>query len=271
MLLGKLDLFRHRDQDVLKINVYSPDLDHDNAVLKQLPNTNNFPVYNPHVTVAYLKPGTGEKYLHLSNPMQGREVTMGGFVFSDPDKKYSYLPLRAPRVQDAIELSATWGFNENDLIEMTTAMAVGTVDRPFGLNRPIFPSFTAKSSPSKRSRVTQPEASDPQPSRQLHEGFDEFPDDYTNHLNYTGIPYHLQVMDELEGDGWEHMDDGPKHSYFEHENVPGIVVHVMRRDEDPIWTIHGKSEPISGSGITDLKSHLKGLHHVDTHHEEAIA
>ena len=248
--LGKLDLFRHRDQDVLKVNVESPDLDHLHSVTKDLPNSFSFPSYNPHVTVAYLKPGTGEKYLGLSNPLQGREVTIGGLVFSDNAKNYSYLPLRASQVTDAIELCANWGFRENDIIEMTTAMAVGTMDRPFGLSRPIFPSFKPKSSPSKRSRTAQPEAWDPQPSRKLNEGFD-LPDQYV-------LPQHLQVMNELEAHGWRHFDDGPRHAHFLHESVPDIYVHVIRRDEQPLWNTAGKMKT-EGTGVSDLQNLLKNL------------
>ena len=251
--LGKLDVFRHRDQDVLKVNVESPDLEHLHKVVKHLPNSFTFPNYNPHVTVSYLHPGRGEKYLGLSNPLEGREVTIGGLVFSTPDKKYSYVPLRAPKVEDIVELVATWGFNEGDLLEMTTAMAVGTSSRPFGFARPVYPSFKVKELPPRRSSVRVPEASEGAPSRHLTEKPYDDPGDF---VNYTGIPYHLQVMDSIEGEGWEHVGDGPRHSIFHHEHHPGVEVHVVRRDEHPIWTVRAHGADHSGSDIPALRDLL---------------
>lgn len=247
MTFGKLGLFRHRDMDVLKLGVESPDLDHLHDVSKQLPNSFKFPNYNPHVTVAYLKPGTGEKYLNLPNPLQGREVTLGGLVFSDPNKNYSYIPLRAPQVTDAIELCANWGFNENDLIEMTTAMAVGTIDRPFGLNRAIFPSFKAPKLASKRPVKPQPEEATLQSSRKLTEELE------------VSVPRHIQVMDFLEDRGWIHFDDGPKHRQYLNESFPNAYVDVVRRDEDPQWKIRNQHYENAGSLVADLDTKLGEL------------
>lgn len=250
--LGRLDVFRHRDQDVLKINVESPDLQHLHAAAKKLPNSFSFPKYEPHVTVAYLQPGRGEKYLSLSNPLEGREHTMSGLVFSTPERKYSYVPLRAPRVEDIVELAASWGFDEGELVEMTTAMAIGTRERPFGFARPIYPSFRVKGELKKRSTRGTPEASEGQSRRKLTEK----PYNPSDYVNYTGIPYHLQVMDSIEGEGWGHVRDEARHSVFSHENHPGVEVHVVRRDEHPIWTVKGLGGDREGSDIQELHTVL---------------
>jgi hypothetical protein len=38
-----------------------------NNNLKEFPHTNKFPTYNPHITIAYLKSGLGQKYVKLIN------------------------------------------------------------------------------------------------------------------------------------------------------------------------------------------------------------
>ena len=268
MTLGDLDVFRHRDQDVLKINVHSPDLDHLHSVAKKLPNSFSFPSYNPHVTVAYLKPGLGEKYIGITNHLDGREVTIGGLTFSTPKKRISYIPMRAPSVEDVVDLSIA-GFDSGDLIEMTTAMAVGTLSRPFGFVQPVFPSFTAKSSSSKRSRTATPEAFNLRPSRQLQEGLDDFPINnltFNNHLNYTDLPAHLRIMDELEGKGWEHFDDGSSHSHFRHEYRPKVTVYVRRKDKEPLWTVSNKKVKTSGSDIGELHKILDQIPLIEPDH-----
>jgi 2'-5' RNA ligase len=54
-ILG-MDIFEQEDQDVLIFNVRKDRfLDETNQNLKRLPNENEYPVYTPHITIAYLK------------------------------------------------------------------------------------------------------------------------------------------------------------------------------------------------------------------------
>lgn len=64
-----LSLFKNEKYDVLKFDVVKDnnDLGKCNNELKNLPNTNTFPVYHPHITLAYLKRGFGKKYVKLLN------------------------------------------------------------------------------------------------------------------------------------------------------------------------------------------------------------
>ena len=55
-------LFSSKKYDVLKFDVKGDNLAESNADLKEFPFTSDFPDYHPHMTIAYLKPGTGEKY-----------------------------------------------------------------------------------------------------------------------------------------------------------------------------------------------------------------
>lgn len=55
-------LFENEKYDVLKFDVKNENLNKCNEKLCELPYTTDFPDYHPHMTVAYLKPGTGKKY-----------------------------------------------------------------------------------------------------------------------------------------------------------------------------------------------------------------
>lgn len=62
--LGRLSLFQGQDHDVLKIEVHSAPLVRLNGLLRsRLCHTQTHPNYVPHVTVAYLRKGRGERYV----------------------------------------------------------------------------------------------------------------------------------------------------------------------------------------------------------------
>lgn len=56
-------LFENEKYDVLKFDIEGDNLSETNEELKKFPYTNDFPKYHPHMTIAYLKPGTGKKYV----------------------------------------------------------------------------------------------------------------------------------------------------------------------------------------------------------------
>ena len=58
-------LFNNEKYDILKFDAENPVLHEINAELSKLPHTTSFPDYHPHATVAYLKPGSGQKYANL--------------------------------------------------------------------------------------------------------------------------------------------------------------------------------------------------------------
>lgn len=66
---GKLvnaSLFKNEKYDVLKFDVDSDsqnELSEINKELKEFPYKNDYPDYHPHCTIAYLKPGKGQKYV----------------------------------------------------------------------------------------------------------------------------------------------------------------------------------------------------------------
>ena len=59
-----IGIFENKDFDVVKFNV-NPDgaLQHLFDELSKFPNSNEYPEYKPHITIAYVKSGTGKKYV----------------------------------------------------------------------------------------------------------------------------------------------------------------------------------------------------------------
>src|SRR5207237_1417803 len=90
MTFGATDIFSSTDHDVLYVKVQSPDLiEMHEAVVNQL-DVADTKVYRPHATIAYLKPGLGNKYVSRDSlvgltaevdkvffcPKDGEEVTI---------------------------------------------------------------------------------------------------------------------------------------------------------------------------------------------------
>ncbi|MDL5055903.1 LPD5 domain-containing protein [Geitlerinema calcuttense] len=96
LTLGKTSVFKGSEKkipgtdkpvpyDVVTVEVSSPDLERLNKKLTDgTDNTTTFP-YSPHVTLAYVKPGMGEKYAGR-NDFEGQEFTFDGVTFSPADK-----------------------------------------------------------------------------------------------------------------------------------------------------------------------------------------
>lgn len=65
---------------VVKLNVESPILQEINKELSKLPHTTDYPDYKPHMTVAYVKPGTADKY--LSGDYRNKFTNIDKIVYS---------------------------------------------------------------------------------------------------------------------------------------------------------------------------------------------
>lgn len=91
--LGKTSLFKSPKQEVLIIEVNSPDLNRMNKkVEKSGPYTDTHPGYHAHSTIAYLKPGEGDKYSGLSH-FSGIEATIPSVTFLSKDGSRTEIPL----------------------------------------------------------------------------------------------------------------------------------------------------------------------------------
>jgi len=63
--LDGVSIFENPDFDVVKLGVVlTPKLIEINKRLSNLPNSNQFPEYKPHITLAYVKKGLGKKYVN---------------------------------------------------------------------------------------------------------------------------------------------------------------------------------------------------------------
>jgi 2'-5' RNA ligase len=79
-----ISIFENDNYDVVKFTVESDDLKQINKKLNKLPNKQTYPEYVPHITIAYVKPSQGKKYVKkLSNPTT---IDANTFIYSDGDK-----------------------------------------------------------------------------------------------------------------------------------------------------------------------------------------
>jgi 2'-5' RNA ligase len=61
--ISGVDIFENSDFDVVKMNVKPGILNTLNKELLKLPHTTDYPDYKPHITMAYVLPGEGQKYI----------------------------------------------------------------------------------------------------------------------------------------------------------------------------------------------------------------
>ena len=98
--LGETNTFPDRgDGEVLKLDVESDDLAAlRDTIAKALPATDDFAdaKYHPHITLAYVKPGTGAQYTG-ENPLTGQEIEIEALTFSGKDGVRTTIPLRGER------------------------------------------------------------------------------------------------------------------------------------------------------------------------------
>lgn len=133
---GEVTTFPPNDEhEVLKIDVESDDLRRLHDAIAALPHTDTFPDYRPHLTVAYVKPGAGAKYVGPC-PLTGTEAVFDRIVFSDRDRRHVAVPLRGAGLDRHSRLSAAFDAVFRERYER--------VEAP--------PASAAETQPAKRSR-----------------------------------------------------------------------------------------------------------------------
>lgn len=91
---GKTSLFKNDDAHVVKIDIHSPDLNRLNALIAKTVETpgSSHPTYEPHATVAYLKPAYGHRHRE-DGTLDGQGIVFDTVVFSSKDGKRYEIPL----------------------------------------------------------------------------------------------------------------------------------------------------------------------------------
>lgn len=98
-ILGKISAFpaeqtHDKQYDVVKIDVHSPDLFQLNAMIStQVPCTDSYPVYRPHLTLAYLLPGRGQRYVG-SKVFEGVKLTFNRLCYSDSEDRSTIIAIK---------------------------------------------------------------------------------------------------------------------------------------------------------------------------------
>lgn len=88
-----ISVFEKEEYDVLKFDVKSPELNRVNKALTELLHTNDYPDYHPHLTVAYLQPGAGKKYIKALKKLE-INIKPTYVEYSDADGKDSKIPIK---------------------------------------------------------------------------------------------------------------------------------------------------------------------------------
>lgn len=89
--VNSIDIFENDEFDVVKFNVVNnPQLTEVFNELSKLPNSNTFPDYSPHITIAYVKKGLGSKYIN-SNWTLTIDVYRVVYSMSNGERVYFYL------------------------------------------------------------------------------------------------------------------------------------------------------------------------------------
>ena len=86
-------IFENEEFDVVKLNVKADGaLQELHDKLKEFPNSDEYPVYKPHITISYVKKGTGKKYV---NPNYKHTFTdIGQVKYSTPEGQKVYFDIK---------------------------------------------------------------------------------------------------------------------------------------------------------------------------------
>jgi len=83
--ISGISLFENPEFDVVKLEVNkTPKLEEIYKNLSEFPNSNQFPDYKPHITIAYVKKGLGQKYVDPNYKYQIKNISK--IVYVRPDK-----------------------------------------------------------------------------------------------------------------------------------------------------------------------------------------
>jgi 2'-5' RNA ligase len=93
IVVDGVGIFENEKFDVVKFNV-NPDgaLQELHDKLSEFPNSNEYPDYKPHITIAYVKKGTGKKYVKPDYKYEVKNVNHITYSMANGNKiKFEYL------------------------------------------------------------------------------------------------------------------------------------------------------------------------------------
>lgn len=119
-----VDLFRNEECDVLHYTIESEELVNLHDKLEALPHKEFYSKYNPHVTIAYLKKGVGEKYLKTFNDLE----LFFGTTLVLKDFRYSY-------EIEGEKLKQGWNVSTEMLEKSKRIYQIGEISQATGLKK----------------------------------------------------------------------------------------------------------------------------------------
>ncbi|MEZ5427289.1 MAG: transglycosylase SLT domain-containing protein [Pyrinomonadaceae bacterium] len=131
--LGKTSIFPGGPEtpyDVVKVDVKSPELHRLNKLISEGTRvTDTHPKYVPHVTLAYVKLGTGEKYAGRAD-LEGQKIKFDRIAFSSKTGEVEDIPLGGGEARSEIDQNL-----DNPLSQTETDRISGVRPRQFSLGR----------------------------------------------------------------------------------------------------------------------------------------
>lgn len=128
LTLGKSSIFPAKESDsqrggdeydVVKVDVDSPDLVRLNRLLAgALDHTDTHPKYQPHVTLAYVKPGYGARYAGRGD-VDGMKLSLTRLVFSDADGLRTVIELAGMRKRSLVKVGGNGTCEQGQRADLT--------------------------------------------------------------------------------------------------------------------------------------------------------
>jgi 2'-5' RNA ligase len=115
-----VDIFENKDYDVVKFNIKKSDiLQSIFDSLSTLPNSNSFKDYKPHITIAYVKKGTGKKYIKPDYKWKVDNINEVTYSMVDGNEyKFSLDSLNESNLNNKPHYDAEWKKPKNPIREM---------------------------------------------------------------------------------------------------------------------------------------------------------
>lgn len=90
--INKIGIFPGEEYDVVKFEVpVTNELTEYRKFFMKYPNTQTYPKYQPHLTIAYVKSGEGQKYAQKVKPF---DVIFNKAIYSSPDEEKKIFDLK---------------------------------------------------------------------------------------------------------------------------------------------------------------------------------